>query len=379
MKNIISNLISTLLIFILLIVIGAVGVIIYLTINEDSNSIIYEFIGEKYVSEENSQKETETKEINQSIGDKLKLLLTDDKEAKQTFNYSAEASQSNFFYEQLNEAEKKIYNGLQENKENMKSGDYTINYGNTFSNILSEQDGSDKLGDYYQSAIEAFTHDNSDLFFINVNKMYLNIETTKKLTKTTYKVYISPKTNENYYADGFSSKEQVEDIFKQLEEEKNKITSTLSGDKYKDIVKIHDYLVDNIEYDQTYNSLGTYSIYGALINKKSVCEGYAKAFKYLLNSVGINCEIVQGEATNSKGESESHAWNAVKLNDKWYLVDVTWDDPIVIGGGTLTIRNKHKYLLKGADTFKTDHKEEYQFTENGKIFSYPEISIYDYK
>ena len=379
MKNIISNLISTLLIFILLIVIGAVGVIIYLTINEDSNSIIYEFIGEKYVSEENSNKETETKEINQSIGDKLKLLLTDDKEAKQTFYYSAEASQSNFFYEQLNEAEKKIYNGLQENKENMKSGDYVINYGNTFSDILSEQDGSDKLGDYYQSAIEAFTHDNSDLFFINVNKMYLNIETTKKLTKTTYKVYISPKTNENYYADGFSSKEQVEDIFKQLEEEKNKITSTLSGDKYKDIVKIHDYLVDNIEYDQTYNSLGTYSIYGALINKKSVCEGYAKAFKYLLNSVGIDCEIVQGEATNSKGESESHAWNAVKLNDKWYLVDVTWDDPIVIGGGTLTIRNKHKYLLKGTDTFKTDHKEEYQFTENGKIFSYPEISIYDYK
>lgn len=379
MKNIISNLISTLLIFILLIVIGAVGVIIYLTINEDSNSIIYEFIGEKYVSEENSQKETETKEINQSIGDKLKLLLTDDKESKQTFNYSAEASQSNFFYEQLNEIEKKIYNGLQENKENMKSGDYVINYGNIFSDILSEQDGSDKLGDYYQSAIEAFTHDNSDLFFLNVNKMYLNIETTKKLTKTTYKVYISPKTNENYYADGFSSKEQVEDIFKQLEEEKNKITSTLSGDKYKDIVKIHDYLVDNIEYDQTYNSLGTYSIYGALINKKSVCEGYAKAFKYLLNSVGIDCEIVQGEATNSKGESESHAWNAVKLNDKWYLVDVTWDDPIVIGGGTLTIRNKHKYLLKGTDTFKTDHKEEYQFTENGKIFSYPEISIYDYK
>ena len=37
-----------------------------------------------------------------------------------------------------------------------------------------------------------------------------------------------------------------------------------------------------------------------------------------------------------------------------------------------------KYLLKGTDTLKSDHKEEYQFTENGKIFSYPEICIYDY-
>ena len=379
MKNKIVNFISTLLILIILFFIIAAGVIIYLTINSESSDVIYEFIGEKYISEDDDKKNTETVESIQSIADKFKLLLTDDKDLQQTFNYSAEASESKFFYEQLNDVEKKIYNGLQENKANMMSGTYVINYGNTFSSVLDKQNGSEILGDYYQSAIEAFTHDNEDLFFLNVNKMYLNIETTKKLGKTTYKVYISPKTNEDYYADGFSSQEQVETALTQIEEIRDNLISTLSGNKYKDIVKIHDYLVDNIEYDQTYNSIGTYSVYGALVKKTSVCEGYAKAFKYILNSIGIDCELIQGKATNSSGETESHEWNAVYLDDKWYLVDVTWDDPIIIGGGTLTIRNKHKYLLKGTETFKVDHKEVYQFTENGKVFSYPEINMYDYK
>ena len=48
------------------------------------------------------------------------------------------------------------------------------------SDILSEEGGADKLGDDYQAAIEAFTHDNVDIFYLDVNKMYLNIETTTK-------------------------------------------------------------------------------------------------------------------------------------------------------------------------------------------------------
>ena len=96
------------------------------------------------------------------------------------------------------------------------------------------------------------------------------------------------------------------------------------------ILFIHDYLINNIDYDSSYQAVGTYSIYGALIEKKCVCEGYAKAFKYLLNSVGYECELLQGTATNSSGQTENHAWNAVKLNGIWYEIDTTWDDPIII-------------------------------------------------
>ncbi len=378
MKSKIVNFLSVLLVMVLIIVVFAIGFFIYLTINTGSNDVIYEFVGEKYVTSEEDMKKNQSIKNENNLFEKIKLLISDNNDTEAIFNYSAQTSESNFYYNQLNEFEKKIYNGLQENKRNMMSGTYVINYGNIFSSVLSEEKGSEKLGEYYQAAVEAFTHDNVDLFFLNVNKMYLNIETTKKLNKTTYRVYISPKTDENYFSDGFTSEEQVKEALNQIEKVRDSVISGISGNAYKDIVKIHDFLVDNNEYDKSFKAIGTYTIYGALVKNTSVCEGYAKALKYLLNSAGIKCELIQGTATSSSGKTENHAWNAVFLDEKWFLIDSTWDDPILVGGGVLTIRNKHRYLLKGSETFKEDHKEEYQFTQDGKIFNYPEISKFDF-
>ena len=47
---------------------------------------------------------------------------------------------------------------------------------------------------------------------------------------------------------------------------------------------------------------------------------------------------MQGTATNSSGQTENHAWNCIKINDVWYEVDPTWDDPIIIGGNGRTNR-----------------------------------------
>ena len=69
-----------------------------------------------------------------------------------------------------------------------------------------------------------------------------------------------------------------------------------------------------------------HNIYGALYNKKVVCEGYARTFKYILDGLGIENVLVSGTGTNSSGVTESHAWNYVKIDEKWYGVDVTWDD-----------------------------------------------------
>ena len=134
----------------------------------------------------------------------------------------------------------------------------------------------------------------------------------------------------------------------------------------------------NIEYDSEYESAGRYTLYGALIDKKCVCEGYAKAFKYLANAAGINCEILQGEATNSYGTTESHAWNCVEVANAWYQLDATWDDPVIVGKGVVFNKTKYKYFLKGTATFDRDHKISRQFTDEGKIFNYPELSRSDY-
>lgn len=94
---------------------------------------------------------------------------------------------------------------------------------------------------------------------------------------------------------------------------------TPNMDDYDKLKYIHDYLVLNCENDT--ESPYSDTIYGALVQKKALCEGYAKAFSYLCNLAGIENTIVTGET------NVPHMWNMVKLGGNWYHVDVTWDNP----------------------------------------------------
>ena len=141
---------------------------------------------------------------------------------------------------------------------------------------------------------------------------------------------------------------------------------------------VHDYLVENLEYDTSISRSHIYTIYGALINKVCVCEGYARAFKYIMDSINIPCVMVMGEGTNSQGQRENHAWNYVQLDGRWFAIDATWDDPVVQGGGRVSNESRYKYFLKGSSTFNQDHVPSGRFTEGGKIFTYPIISSGDY-
>lgn len=111
------------------------------------------------------------------------------------------------------------------------------------------------------------------------------------------------------------------------EEVINKIIKKDMSDLEKEYA-IHDYIVSNTVYDYDNFIKGTvpnegYYPYGILINGKGVCNGYALTMKLLLNKVGIECEKVDGRS--KEGE---HAWNIVKINNNYYHVDTTWDDPI---------------------------------------------------
>ena len=157
----------------------------------------------------------------------------------------------NYFYNQLDEKSRIIYRAFESNKEQMKTGTYQIELGTSFSSLLSQSNGQDLLGDYYQSAIEAYTYDNPEIFYLSPNKMYLNIETTTVGNNVTYNVYIDNGNENNYLIDEFTSQEQVENAISQIEQVKNQILSNRSGDTYNDIKMVHDYLVDNIQYDTT--------------------------------------------------------------------------------------------------------------------------------
>lgn len=91
---------------------------------------------------------------------------------------------------------------------------------------------------------------------------------------------------------------------------------------------VHDFILERTEYDSDVdtvdfdsNNPDIYTAYGALVNRKAVCEGYARAFQMLMNGLGVDCVGVIGSSRD-----QMHIWNAVKLSGGWYNVDATWDD-----------------------------------------------------
>lgn len=111
----------------------------------------------------------------------------------------------------------------------------------------------------------------------------------------------------------------------------NYITAEMSDfEKEMQIIK---YLVATCTYDldELYDDSAilndSYKAYGALVNHKAVCSGYAKACDLLAKKCGLSTIIVTGEAINSENQNGPHAWNQIYLDGEWYNVDVTWEDP----------------------------------------------------
>lgn len=171
---------------------------------------------------------------------------------------------------------------------------------------------------------------------------------------------------------------------------KNDITSRYnitSDTKTEDIVKyIHDFIASKVDYNfdvvnhpenEGYNYAHTplsVFISSEIWGDKVVCEGYAKAFKILCDQFGVENAILIGDSVNPQGGVESHMWNAVKVAEQWYAVDVAWDDQ---GENTYDV-----YLLVGKnskglfDIYKNDHIAVNQFSsyETSKKFILPEIA-----
>lgn len=121
------------------------------------------------------------------------------------------------------------------------------------------------------------------------------------------------------------TKEQAADIQKFLDSKVNALMRTIpvSATDLKKLQLCHDYVCTHTTFSMDYGTACT--VVGCLVDGVGQCAGYAKTMNYLCNIIGVPCMFVVGK--NSEGAS--HAWNYVKLNDEWYLLDATWDDPIL--------------------------------------------------
>ncbi len=124
----------------------------------------------------------------------------------------------------------------------------------------------------------------------------------------------------------------------------NQIVSELITPEMSDYTRalvLHDWLIYNANYDYTYTH---YEAAGVLLYGTGVCDSYARAYLMLCTAAGLECMIVTGSAGG-----DNHAWNLVELDDEWYHVDCTWDDPGE--GGS----ERHDYFCVDDETMARDH------------------------
>ncbi|MCR5742309.1 MAG: hypothetical protein K6F92_01075 [Lachnospiraceae bacterium] len=111
-----------------------------------------------------------------------------------------------------------------------------------------------------------------------------------------------------------------------IEQIRDSVLSNIEGlDIYAREKYIHDYLAYNVDYEENRHDQ---NIYSALIEGRSVCSGYSKAFQYLCQAAQIPCYLCNGVGYGSEEDVEGglHMWNVVYMGGVYSNVDITWDD-----------------------------------------------------
>ena len=123
--------------------------------------------------------------------------------------------------------------------------------------------------------------------------------------------------------------------------------------EYRKALVIHDWLVNNSRYNiDNMDEAGNHLAYGPMVRGWSVCMGYAEAALMLLKAAGMEAYYIAGDGIGRDGTPEAHAWNAVRVDGQWYLMDATWDDPVSDDG---TQYLYHNYFLVTDTKLSEDH------------------------
>ncbi len=170
-----------------------------------------------------------------------------------------------------------------------------------------------------QALYTAFFYDNPQFFY--VNNLYglegYEVDGKPQYNKLQF-TYLMTVEERRAAKDRFD--EAVNDILDAMPS---------SDDDYAVELYLHETVVDNCTYAYNAAEEGfeafphAYSAYGALVEGKAVCEGYARGLQYLFNCVGIDGTPVTGSSLET---GEDHMWNVVQINNALYHLDATWND-----------------------------------------------------
>lgn len=178
--------------------------------------------------------------------------------------------------------------------------------------------------------INNFVHPYNSYSSINID-----VSNSGKVTIKTKKMYSEKEIEDiNEYVDSFIS---------------TNINDGMTN--YEKIKKFHDYIIDNTVYDKD-NIKESYTAYDLITTGKSICGGYSDIMSIYLNKLGIK---------NYRITSENHVWNLVYLDDVWYHLDLTWDDPVASDGNQYLL---HNFFLISTQQLHNLDKVEHTFDTN---------------
>ncbi|MBQ3548554.1 MAG: hypothetical protein IJA33_01605 [Oscillospiraceae bacterium] len=171
--------------------------------------------------------------------------------------------------------------------------------------------------------------------------------------------------NISYYTDAAQEATMDTEVTKLL----NQLDLYDSSD-YQKLRGIYDYMTENIRYDYANLNDSSYLLkhtsYAALINKTSVCQGYASLFYRLALELDVDARIISG--IGGTGDSAGpHAWNIAKLGSKYYNLDATWDEG----------RQTYSWFLLSPASFSR-HYRNLEYTTTAFNSAYP-MSATDYE
>ncbi len=263
----------------------------------------------------------------------------------------------------------------------------------------------------FGAARDAFLTDHPELFYIDFYK--LTISVMKKGPE--YFAFIDCGREANaYYDSGFTSQSAVQQAITEFNSAINKIVADANAAQAEDLYSERDaflaryvnkVLAESIKYD--YAALANKddpaaiaasahinTAYGGLVSQKAVCGGFSRAYKVVMDKLGIPCITVNGYSNqkdangNNSGSSIYHMWNYVWLANpasaqaasdvaltasanggEWYSVDVTWNS---------AAGNKYRYAVLSDASEKEIHVTDGVISSSGYELRYPALSSHNY-
>ena len=152
------------------------------------------------------------------------------------------------------------------------------------------------------------------------------------------------------------SNSDIKLIKAKVKEVENEIWNNSMSNEDK-IKEAHNYIINNSKYDKdrSDNNIVRYksdTAYGTLLEGYSLCGGYTDAMELFLEDMGVK---------SYKISSENHVWNAVNLDNTWYHLDLTWDDPITTDGSDIL---EYNFFLITTSELNELENEQHNYDKN---------------